>query len=512
MMSIGCTAYETPTMGWSTWNTFDLDISESIILSQAYALAHSPLKDLGYTYVNIDAGCFCGRDEQGNLLLRKEAFPHPLRHLVDSVHALGLKAGTYSDAGANSCSSIWRKDKNGMGIGLFGHEQKDMDYFFKTSDLDFIKIDYCGAQQQGLNEEETFRRIKKAVDNTGKKGVRINVCRWEYPGTWVNEVATSWRVTSDIRPEWRYIRRIIAENYYLSAYAGGGHYNDMDMLEVGNGMNNTEEQTHFGMWCMLSSPLLLGCDLTKISDSSLALLTNKELIDINQDRLGLQAAIVRKAGDAFIFAKDLEHRQGNLRVFAVYNPSDAPVAVTVDFAGDCLLSGDIKLRDLFQQQDVTPTTERILKVDVAPHETKIYRITGKARLEQTHYEAETAWLKRYQELAPKDTTTAKYGTRAEASGGAEVIQLGGNPDNYMEWRDAYSQKGGSYSIEWKYNAPTKRNLTLTVNGKSMEVKGLIGTGTFRKKMKLKRGYNTIRIGNDKSMAPNIDVMILHKIQ
>lgn len=512
LVTLPAAAFDPPTMGWSTWNTYDLKISESRILKQAYTLAHSKLKDCGYKYINIDAGYLAGRADNGDLILLTDSFPHPLRHLTDSVHALGLKPGIYSDAGSNFCIYYYRPAaiaQTGKNTGLYNYEQRDMDYFLKESNFDFIKVDYCGGQNQHLNEEETFRRIKQAIDNTGRTDVQLNVCRWEYPGTWVNDVATSWRVTQDITANWSRVKAILAEGYYLSAYASKGHYNDLDMLEVGNGMSEIEDRTHFGMWCMMSSPLLIGCDLTKASQKTLDLLSNKDLIAVNQDTLGLQAEIVRKDGETLFFCKDLETLNGTKRAVAVYNPSNSAVTVTLDFTKDCLLKGNIKTRDLYTGIEKSLETATTQSITLPAHGTQIYSVTGDERVEQTFYEGETAWLKKYQELNG-NLPTARYATNANASGEKVVGTLGNNADNYMEWRNVYTKTGGQYKLSIKYASTETRNFTVTVNGTDSTAvtvgssNGNIGSKTIV--VTLKPGINVVKIGNASGFAPDIDGM------
>lgn len=504
-------AFDPPTMGWSTWNTYDLKISESRILKQAYTLAHTKLKDCGYKYINIDAGYLAGRDDNGKLMLMRDSFPHSLRYLTDSVHALGLKAGIYSDAGANFCIYYFRKINSGKNTGLYNYEQQDMDYFLKECNFDFIKVDYCGAENQRLKEEETFRRIKKAIDQTGRTDVQLNVCRWMYPGTWVDQVATSWRVTQDIIPKWKHVKMLLSKDYYLSAYASKGHYNDLDMLEVGNGMSEIEDRTHFGMWCMMTSPLLIGCDLTKASQKAIDLLANKDLIAINQDTLGMQASIVRKDGEALIFVKDLEIRNGIKRAVALYNPSDTVATVTLDFAKDCLLKGNIHIHDVYSGTNKALKSANTLRVTLPAHGVEIYRVTGDRRLEQTFYEGETAWLKNYQEL-DRSRPTARYTDNANASGGKVVGILGNNVNNYMEWRNVYKKAGGKYQLTIKYACDKARKFTLTVNNASSTTlsvaptHGKIGSKTIT--VTLKRGDNVVKIGNSTEFAPDIDAMIV----
>ena len=218
--------FDGPTMGWSSWNTYRVNINDSLIRRQADALVRSGLKDAGYNHVNIDDGFFGGRDEAtGELKYHPVRFPSGLKGTVDYVHSLGLRAGIYSDAGANTCGCYWDNDTIARNVGLLGHETRDARLFFKDIGFDFIKIDYCGAdgnQNEQLyyyEPEQRYKAIAEAIAATGRDDVRVNVCRWAFPGTWVRDVATSWRTTSDINPTWGSVRGIIAENLYLSAYA-----------------------------------------------------------------------------------------------------------------------------------------------------------------------------------------------------------------------------------------------------------------------------------------------------
>ncbi len=251
-------SFPPPLMGWSSWNTYHVNINEELIKKQADALVTHGLKDAGYLYINVDDGFFGWRDETGKMHAHPERFPNGMRPISDYIHSLGLKAGIYSDAGDNTCGSIYDDDANGVGSGLYGHEQQDIDLYLKEWNYDFIKIDYCGGRELGLDEEKRYATICEAIKNTGRTDVSINICRWAFPGTWAKSMARSWRISPDIRPRWESVKNIIRKNLYLSAYAGEGHYNDMDMLEVGRGLKQEEEEVHFGMWWSLSSPLLIG--------------------------------------------------------------------------------------------------------------------------------------------------------------------------------------------------------------------------------------------------------------
>ncbi|MBR6974363.1 MAG: glycoside hydrolase family 27 protein, partial [Bacteroidaceae bacterium] len=205
----GCLAQDKPTMGWSSWNTFALNISEEIIKGQATAMRTQGFYKVGYNHINIDDGYFGGRDpETGKLLIHPTRFPNGLKPVVDYIHTLKMKAGIYSDGGKNTCGNYHGGDKIAEGVGFYGHDQQDADLFFKELNFDFIKVDFCGgvgyhnSENLYLDEQERYTAIAKAIANTGRTDVRMNVCRWDYPGNWVHDVAASWRTTGDINASW----------------------------------------------------------------------------------------------------------------------------------------------------------------------------------------------------------------------------------------------------------------------------------------------------------------------
>ena len=375
-----------PLMGWSSWNSFAVNISEEIILDTARAMATNGLAAAGYRYVNIDDGYFGGRDAQGNHKIHPQRFPNGLKPVVDGIHALGLKAGIYSDAGVDTCGSMWNDDVFGKGGGFYGHDQQDCDFFFKELDFDFIKIDYCGGQKLGLDEETRYRAIRKAIDATGKRGVRMNICRWTFPGEWAAEVAESWRVTGDIRANWKTVKIILDESIPLGGYVKSGHYNDLDMLEVGrpfgktvspfgdheDGLTAEEERTHFGMWCFLSSPLLIGCDVRTMPAESISLVTNPFLLAMNQNALGAPPRLIKREGEAYTLAKDADRRHGKAKYVALYNGGDKPHCFGLQFfALD--LRGKVAVFDLAERADLGEFT-KVYKVEVPPHGAKFLRL------------------------------------------------------------------------------------------------------------------------------------------
>ncbi len=504
-------AQRTPTMGWSSWNTFALDINEDLIRQQADAMHNSGLQEAGYRYINIDDGYWLGRGEDGHLRLNPMRFPSGMRALVDYIHSLGLKAGIYSDAGDNTCGSGNRQPW-GVGVGFAGHEEQDCQLYFGDWDFDFIKVDWCGGRHLGLNEREQYTVISNAIRNCGKQDIVFNICRWAYPGNWVANVADSWRTTGDIYDNWKSVKEILAENLYLSAYCHDGHYNDMDMLEVGRSMSQTEDETHFGMWCIMASPLLIGCDMATIKPQALRLLTNRDLIALNQDPLHLQAYVAAKQGECFIMVKDIKQFYGTERAFAVYNPSDNDQTVNLDFQ-TIDLGGKVELYDCFAQENAGTATGSMV-INVPAHGTKIYRAKAQKRLERKVYEAETAYLSQYQELQwYYDLCTAVYLPNAAASGGYTASYLGYRPGNDIQWRNVRVDKAGRRTMKLHFFAGEWREIRVEVNGKQLGAYPVNGKDwskpqTLKIDIDLQEGDNVIRLWNDGVWLPDMDKMEL----
>ena len=511
VLATSASAQRTPTMGWSSWNTFALNINEQLIRQQADAMHNTGLQKAGYRYVNIDDGYWDGRGEDGHLRLNTKLFPSGMRALVDYIHSLGLKAGIYSDAGDNTCGSGGRHAW-GLGVGFAGHEDEDCQLYFRDWDFDFIKVDYCGGSHMRLDEQEQYTKISNAIKNCGKKDIVYNMCRWAFPGTWGADVADSWRTTGDIYDAWRSVKGILAENLYLSAYCHDGHYNDMDMLEVGRSMSEIEDQTHFGMWCIMASPLLIGCDMANIKPEALKLMCNSDLIALNQDKLHLQAYVADKQGECFILVKDIKKLGGKERAIAIYNPSDEKQTVKFDPA-TIDLGGAVQYYDCFQQTNYL-YTQGTIPVTIPAHGTKIYRVKGKKRLERTRYEAETAWLNCYQELRNnQEAVTANYSQKEGAEGGYIVGFLGNREQNDLQWQHVSVKKAGQRTMTIGCFSGEEREMDIYVNGefvKTLKVpaRDWSERQTVSVDVMLKKGDNNIRIANPRGWCPDIDGMTL----
>lgn len=445
-----------PLMGWSSWNTFAVNISEDLIVETARAMATNGLKEAGYLYVNIDDGFFYGHGEDGKLDIHPERFPRGMKPVAEAIHAFGLRAGIYSDAGADTCGSKYNDDKSGLGAGLYGHDADDCDYYFRECGFDFIKVDYCGGNWLGLEEQKRYTEISEAIRKAGDGKVRFNICRWKFPGTWAAQISDSWRTTRDIRANWKSVKDIIKENLYLSAYASAGHYNDMDMLEVGHrlgktktdftkhgdtGLTEAEELTHFGMWCMLSSPLLIGCDVRTIAPETKALITNPYMIGMNQNRgLGVQGYVVARSGEAYILVKDALERFGKSRYAALCNLGDEEVELVLR-ARDVDLGGVVQAFDLVEKADVGEF-EGEVTVRLPPHSSKFYLLDGQQRLERSRYEAEWAFIPDYQDLHDAEKAGTGYYKKLDEASCAMVA----SNCRRLVWRDVWSEKGGEYKV------------------------------------------------------------------
>lgn len=499
-----------PTMGWSSWNTYRTAISDSLIMAQASAMVSTGLADAGYTYVNIDDGHFGPRTAEGHLTANPIRFPGGLKQVVDHIHSLGLKSGIYSDAGGNTCGSYWDADSAGRGVGLYGHDLDDAHYYFDSLKFDFIKVDFCGGDPRQnsdsllLDERKRYTEIAEAIASTGRP-VRMNICRWAFPGTWAADVAGSWRVSPDINPSWESVRSIINRNLYLSAYASEGHYNDMDMLEVGRGLTPEEDHTHFAMWCMMSSPLLIGCDLTTLSPETLSLLTDSALIALNHRPPYAQARVVSSVGQGKILIKDIDRRMGPSQAVAFYNPTDEEMTLPLDFSA-VNLSGPVHVTPL-EAGSVHTTASEGMKATVPPHGCRIFIIKG-TRLERHSYPAANALLGDYQEIssAPHASLTKDE----SAPLGLKATGLGGRSDNYIEWPDVETPGGGRRKVT-VYTSGTGAPITLNINGEARTILTPDENGTATATVDFPSGICILRLHNPDKPLADILKMTIDKV-
>ena len=368
---------KTPIMGWASWNAYHPRISEKIILSQAEKLVEYGLDELGYTYVNVDDGWQDGRGSDGYVVTHAERFPSGMKALSTKLHSMGLKAGIYSDAGANTCAALYSGEGQNTKVGLYGHEKKDLERYLIDWDYDFIKVDWCGGNELKLDQKTVYTNIGNIVKDIEKKTGKdkiYNVCSWAFPGEWVVNVADSWRTGADITNTYESVIYQVNKIRDLAKYNGPGHINDLDMLQVGNGMSYEEDKTHFAMWCMMSTPLMLGMDLNSISEETLSIISNEELIAINQDVACIQAVPVKTYGGVEVWTKDLGKANSDKKAFAFLNDTDSEKTVTVVFS-EVGLDGVEVIRDAWAHEDVA--VDGKITVTIPSHGTLVYTAEGK---------------------------------------------------------------------------------------------------------------------------------------
>jgi alpha-galactosidase len=355
----------TPPMGFNDWNAFGCDVSEALIKQTADVIVSSGLKRAGYQYVNID-DCWALRDRgpDGRIVPDPVKFPSGISGVADYVHSKGLKLGIYGDAGTKTCAGY---------PGSLGKEDLDAQTWAGWG-VDYLKYDNCFNQSDGSREDfvRRYTAMRDALARTGRPIV-YSMSEWgqSQPWLWAAGVGNLWRTTGDVSDNWPSLRTIIAANVRLSPYAGPGHWNDPDMMEIGNGgMTATEYHTHMSMWAMMAAPLIIGTDLRTASAQTLAILGNRDIIAIDQDRLGVQAAVV--ADSAGLMALDKPLANGE-RAIALYNSTDSLATVSVAAAATGLRAARAyRLRDVWTGgvRQVRST----ISAAVPAHGTVVYRV------------------------------------------------------------------------------------------------------------------------------------------
>jgi len=358
----------TPPMGFNTWNRFGCDVSDELVRGIADAMVSSGMRDAGYQYVVIDDCWQVDRGEDGLIVADPERFPAGMKELADYVHGQGLKFGLYTDVGPKTCQGR---------PGSLGYEEVDARSYADWG-VDYVKVDWCHADS--LNAPEHYARFRDGFQATGRPMV-LSICEWgrNRPWDWGEGIGQLWRTTADIGDNWQSLLWIANANQRLHDAAGPGHWNDPDMLEVGNGGMTLEEyRAHFSLWAIMAAPLMAGNDLRAMSDEIREILTNDEVIAVDQDPLGVQGRVVLDRGYGLqVWAKPLA--DDGVAV-ALFNQQADSLDAYVRWADVGLEPGPAQVLDLWAHADLGIHTDTgafadRLQARVAPHGVVMLRIT-----------------------------------------------------------------------------------------------------------------------------------------
>jgi alpha-galactosidase len=357
----------TPPMGWNSWNKFGCDVSEVLIRQVADAMVTSGMKDVGYQYVVIDDCWQVERDGSGNIVADAKRFPSGMKALADYVHAKGLKFGLYSDAGTKTCQGR---------PGSRGYEFQDARQYAAWG-VDYLKYDWCSTSTQ---DARSSYEIMRAALDASNRAIVFSICEWgnSKPWLWGKGVGNLWRTTGDIKDRWQGKEEwkpgdccnygmldILDQEAGLESFAGPGHWNDPDMLEVGNGgMTTAEYRAHFSLWAILAAPLIAGNDLRDMKPEIREILAHREVIAVDQDPAGNQGRRVRKDGNLEVWSKRM---QDGSRAVVLLNrgTAEGEISVTWEHLGyPAHLSA--RVRDLWQEKDMGERNGKF-SATVAPH-------------------------------------------------------------------------------------------------------------------------------------------------
>jgi alpha-galactosidase len=375
-----------PPMGWNSWNTFGTNINEQLVKDVANIFVEKGLKDAGYQYVVLDDGWMAmERDKMGNLVPDPVKFPNGIKALADYVHSKGLKFGLYNCAGAKTCGGY---------PGSRGYEYQDA-MLYASWGVDYLKYDWCNTDK--LNAESAYMTMRDALYKAGRPVV-FSLCEWgdNQPWNWAKNIGQLWRISGDITNCWDCelnhgtwsswgVMKIVDmhQTKRLRQYSGPNQWNDLDMMEVGNGMTTSEDKSHFALWCMHASPLIMGNDLRSATKETISILTNKEAISVNQDLLGIEGFKFFAENNLEIWAKPLSNGEWAILFL---NRGNGVKLVNFDWKlhekiEDTMKKMDMdlkkdtyKIRDLFAHMDIG-TTNEVLKRELKEHDVLMLKLT-----------------------------------------------------------------------------------------------------------------------------------------
>ena len=356
------TVAATPVMAWSSWNYYTCKVNDRMVRAQADALVNSGMREAGYKYVIVD-DCWQGERDASGVLHPNSKFPD-MKALADYVHSKGLKFGIYSSPGPKTCAGF---------EGSFGHEAQDAATFAAWG-IDWLKYDLCTFKGTRAEQIAAYKKMHDALEKTGRS-IIFAICQYgkERVWTWGASVGgNQWRTSSDIADNYdRMSLNGFTENG-LEKFAGPGHWNDPDMLEIGNGgMTHDEYITHMSLWCMLAAPLLAGNDLTHMTVDTLKILTNREVIAIDQDSLGVQGHRLSQEGPLEVWIKPLADHSVAVGFF---NRGESPAPITLQFAA-AGFTGPVAVRDLWAEKDLGTLRGSMTRI-VPTHGAALFKLTA----------------------------------------------------------------------------------------------------------------------------------------
>jgi alpha-galactosidase len=366
----------TPPMGWNSWNTFQCNISETLIKQVADIFVSSGMQAAGYQYVNLDDCWMDGRDASGKLKWNATKFPGGIPALADYIHGKGLKIGIYETPNTYTCTGIYGNSgiAKSAAVGSLGHETTDAQTFASWG-IDYLKYDKCQGPLSGFATmrdalRATGRPIFLSINPGDGSGCPPNTCSINLP-----TIANMWRIGFDINGSWSSMIGLVDQDANLYSYAGPGHWNDPDMMEVGNGLSDTEGRTHFSMWAILAAPLIAGNDLRSMSAATKATLINSEVIAVNQDALGVQGRkVATPATDIEVWSKTLSGT--NVRAVALLNRGASAASITVPWSALALPTGAATVRDLWSHTDLGSFSGSYAAASVPSHGVVLVKVTS----------------------------------------------------------------------------------------------------------------------------------------
>jgi len=350
----------TPPMGWNSWNKFACAISDPLIRQIADAMVTTGMKDAGYEYVTLDDCWQLPVRQNGHLVPNPETFPNGIKPLADYLHSKGLKLGIYSDRGRLTCENK---------AGSYDHETTDAQDFAAWG-VDYVKYDNCNPAFLS-NEIEDFRRMRECLNNCGRPMV-FSICCWGFED-WMPTIGDLWRTTGDIKDNWARMVELVDANQQYASYSSPSHWNDPDMLEIGNGgMTDVEYRSQFNLWAIMAAPLIAGNDLRNMSQATMETLTNKEVIAVDQDPLGQQGTQVESSGQGLlVYAKNLS--DPHVKSVVLFNRTNNGSPITVHWKTIGLADGQAKVRDLWMHKDLGEFKDEY-KVYVPSHGSTMLKI------------------------------------------------------------------------------------------------------------------------------------------